>query len=265
MKANSKLVWPLFSTIVCGVAPAAIAQSAVVTLRLDATQIAVGETTTLHVYAQVVPNLSNNADRIFSWYVDLLNPNGNIADSTGAIKKTTADQDPQTSSIGSIDGANRRGVYDTFLNLPGAGVSTAVELFSVPIKGLAPGTAASHVVAGSGVPELGADFIVAPANGGVPLLGGDYSQAFAQLTVGTGGCQSQLLTSLQVLPNQTKQLVISFGVCSGTTPVVEFTDDLARPNWQTLQGTSGGSGMVTIPVGTSSRFFRVRFANAGGP
>src|SRR5437764_7853752 len=74
------------------------AQSVSVTLRLDTNQISVGAATTLHVFAQVVPSLRTNADRIFSWYVDVLNTNGTVASANyNAMIKAASDNDPQTS------------------------------------------------------------------------------------------------------------------------------------------------------------------------
>jgi hypothetical protein len=238
--------------------PEAAAQFATVTMKLDAAQIPVGGSTVLHVYAQVAAAQRAQADRIFSWYVDLVNASGTIADGTAVITKPTADKDPQTSSPGFLDGVNRRGIYDTFLNLPGAGVSAPVELFSVPIKGLAAGNAAFHVAAGSGVPGLGEDFIVAPTGGGDPWLGGDYSQATANLTVGAGSCQPSLTPLLNVQASGAKQLVLNFTVCAGKTHTVEATDDLAHPNWQALPGAPHNSGSITDAVGTGKRFYRVR-------
>jgi hypothetical protein len=240
------------------VTPDVFSQSAAVTLKLDSNQIAVGGTTTLHVFAQVLPSLRPAADRIFSFYLDLLNSNGAMADSTGAITKPSSDKDPETSSSGFLDGANRRGIYDTFLNLPGAGVTTPVELFSVPIKGLSQGTVTFKIQAGTGVPGLSEDFIVAPTGGGNPLVGGDYSQASAQLVVGAGGCQSQLSARLNVVSGKTNQIVLSFTSCPKSTAVLEFTADLGHPNWQPLPGVNGASGSANDPATAPARFYRVR-------
>jgi hypothetical protein len=167
--ARSWICWPIWG-MAFALTPPACAQVAAVTLKLDATSIAVAGTTTLHVYAQVVPAQRAKVDRIFSWDVDVLNSNGSAADSTGTPIKATSDKTAQISSSGVMDGANRLGIYDTFLNLAGAGVSNAVELFSVPIKGLAQGNVSFNVQAsvGSGPSQ---DFIVAPIGGGDRLLG----------------------------------------------------------------------------------------------
>jgi len=55
------------------------AQSVAVFARLDTNTIPVGGATVLHIQAQIVSNLRTNAERIFSWYVDVLNTNGTVA------------------------------------------------------------------------------------------------------------------------------------------------------------------------------------------
>jgi hypothetical protein len=259
MRLPRKTSWLLAGGISLGLTTAVHAQFAAVTMKLDANQIVVGATTTLHVYAQVIAAQRTNADRIFSWYVDLVNPAGSVADSSAPIIKSTSDQDPQTSSSGVLDGSNRRGIYDTFLNLPGAGVNAPVELFSVPVKGLSSGTVTFQITAGSGVPGLSEDFIVAPLGDGNPLLGGDYSQASVSLSVGTGGggCQPSLYPSLQVQAGGNKQLALSFQACPGQNNIVEATSDLAHPSWVPLPGAPHNSGSVTDPITSGNRFYRV--------
>jgi hypothetical protein len=242
----------------------AVAQPVLVTVKLESSQIAVGASTTLHVFAQVAPAQRASVDRIFSWNVDLLNSNGAIADASGAITKPVSDQDPQISSSGTMDGSNRRSVYDTFMNLPGAGVSAPVELFSVPVKGLAQGSLTLKVQVGTGVPALGADFIVAPLGGGDPLIGADYSQASTTLTVGASVCQSHLTPLLAGSPGS-RQITINFTLCPGQNHTVEYTDDLLHPNWQALSGAPQNSGSLTDSAASSHRFYRVRQTSATGP
>ena len=230
-------------------------QAVEVTARLDNSRIALGGTTVLHVYAQVIPDLRATSDRIFSWYVDLLDLGGSVAQAQyGAISKSTSDNDPSTSSSGTTDGANRRGIYDTFLNLEGAGVSAPVEIFSVPVTGMAPGTAHFQVAEGSGVPGLKHDFIVAPSEGGDFLSGGDYSLAFADLDV-LEQCALQL--SIQRLPSG--DLELSFPLCAAINHTVESRSALGGDAvWQALPGAPHNSGVVTIPAPTVSQYFRVR-------
>lgn len=59
--------------------PSAHGQAVEVTARFDTNRIALGGSTFLRVYAEVVPALKSKSDRIFSWYVDILNSTGDIA------------------------------------------------------------------------------------------------------------------------------------------------------------------------------------------
>ena len=120
----------------------ACAQVVGVTAQLDASTINVGQGTTLRVFAQVLPGVRTNADQIFSWYVDVLNTNVAVASANYAsMLKPASDNNPMVSSNGFTGGANRLGIYDTFLNLPRAGVTNAVELLRIPVR--ASGSAAS--------------------------------------------------------------------------------------------------------------------------
>src|SRR5262245_13709300 len=96
----------------CLAQAAAQGQSVVVTASLDATSINAGQTTTLRVFAQVAPAFRPSSDRIFSWYLDVLNTNGPAASANYvAMVKPASDNDPLISSKGFADGANRRGIY----------------------------------------------------------------------------------------------------------------------------------------------------------
>src|SRR5688572_25706709 len=100
------------AVLLTAILPAA-GQPVLVTLRLDQSQVAVEEVTTLHVFAQVAPVAQLQADRIFTWYVDLLNLNPTIAACEyNALQRPASDKDPQTSSTGTNDFGNRLGIYD---------------------------------------------------------------------------------------------------------------------------------------------------------
>jgi hypothetical protein len=238
--------------------PAALpAQVVAVTMSLDDSSIVVGEGTTLRVYAQVVPNVRTNADRIFSWYVDVLNTNGVAAVADyGAMLKATSDNYPQTSSNGVSQGSNRVGIYDTFLDLPGAGVSNAVELMAIPVSGAGAGQTRFRVRAGTGVPALSADFLVAPKGGGDPLEGGDYAAAFADLTViEATPCD----IALQIARQTGGTLRVSFTPCAGRNHTVEYRDALNNAStWQALPNAPHNSGLLTVTNLPTQRFFRIR-------
>src|ERR1051325_3973475 len=75
-----------------------------VTATLDASTLSAGGSTVLPGFARVTPGLQANADRIFSWYVDVLNTNAATATvNFAAMQKPTSDQSPQTSSPGTPD------------------------------------------------------------------------------------------------------------------------------------------------------------------
>jgi hypothetical protein len=256
MKPSPSLLLILLGGLLAS-APRSSGQAVAVTLQLDTNSIAVGGTTVLHAYAQVAPNLRATSDRIFSWYVDVLNTNGSVASAAYAtLQKPASDKDPLTSSTGFSQGANRLGIYDTFLNLPGAGTSNAVELITVTISGVAPGQTRFRVRAGTGVPELSADFLVAPLGGGDPMIGGDYTGAFADLQVTGGGTCAPTL-HIAPLPGGTTAL-LTFTPCPGRTHTIEFQDISNLTGWQPLPGGPHNSGSVTVSSGGAGRFFRVR-------
>ncbi len=235
-----------------------LGQAVDVTVSWDTNRIAVGASTTLHVYAQVLPDLRATSDRIFSWYVDVANSAGGVATANyGAMTKPTSDKDPTTSSTGTADGANRRGIYDTFLNSPGAGVNQPVELMAIRVSGVAPGTASFQIGAGTGVPSLSEDFIVAPSGGVGPFLsGGFYSRAAASLEV-VGSVECQLKLNIRRLDPQ--KLELSFTPCAGSTHIVEFRSNLGPGgSWQSLPNSPHNTGVVVVPNPSAPQFFRVR-------
>jgi hypothetical protein len=239
-------------------AVAGFAQAVVVTARLDTNTISVGSSTTLRVFAQVVPGLRPTSDRIFSWYLDVLNTNAAVASANyGAMTKPASDNDPLISSMGLTQGANRRGIYDTFLNLPGAGVNAPVELMRIPVTGVATGRTLFSVAAGSGVPQLETDFFVAPLGGGDPYLGGSYTTAFADLQV-TGGAACAPVMQIARLAGGT-QARLTFTPCVGRTHFVEgLTAIDGVATWQVLPAAPHNSGDVVVNLTGGLRIFRVR-------
>jgi len=250
-----------------GFAGSALAQAVAVTLRLDTNTVGICETTTLRVFAQVVPSLRPNSDRVFSWYVDVLHTNGIVAFANyPGLVKPTSDNDPQTSSKGFTVGAERRGIYDTFLNRPGAGVTSAVELLSIPITGQSAGQTRFLVRHGSGVPNLAEDFIVAPLGGGGFQTGGDYSAAFVDLTVvsGTTMREKRLAIAHQRLGGATNKASLSFGAVAGCDCFVEFRNELASgPAWQAFPNGPHNAGVYFDTNTTPRRFYRLRAVPVG--
>jgi hypothetical protein len=239
---------------------AALAQFVNVTLKLDAAQVSGGGTTTFRVVAQVVPDRRASSDRIFSWYVDLLNEGATVAKADySKLQRPSSDNHPLTSSPGTTDGAHRRGIYDTFLNRAGAGVAEPVELFNVPVTGLAAGRARFRVQAGSGASGLGADFIVAPKGGGDPLLGGLYETASIELVVAEAAtCTPKLALAREPAAGGQHKITLTFTPCAGKTHFVEFRDSLTAGSWQALPGSPHNLGTATETTGARMRFYRVR-------
>jgi len=253
------VLWVTLALVGVGTAPSSSGQAVAVSVRLDTNSLSVGNTTFLRVFAQVVPSLRPTSDRIFSWYVDVLNTNGSVAFANyGALQKPASDNDPLVSSSGTSQGANRQGIYDTFLNLPGAGVATPVELIRIPVVGQGGGTTRFVVQAGTGVTGLSTDFLVAPSGAGEPFTGGEYSGATATLLVSGAGCNP----ALTVTPGTGGNLNLTFIPCAGRTHTVEARTGLAdATGWQPLPGAPHNSGSVTVANQGAQRFFRLRVTN----
>lgn len=245
------------------------AQAVAVSMRLDTNTIVLGATTTLRIFAQVVPALRPNAEQIFSWYVDVLNTNGSVAAANyTSMVKPASDNDPDISSNGSAQGPNRQGIYDTFLNLPRAGVTNPVELMSIPVTGVSAGLTRFLVQPGTTVPELSYDFIVAPIGGDTEYTGGDYTAAGINLRV-IEPPQPPCVINLRIArltgnggPGQ--RLALTFVPCPGFNHTVLYRDalnDLA--GWRALPGAPHNSGSVTVTNNVPSRFYRVAAAVAG--
>jgi hypothetical protein len=240
------------------------AQYVAVTMQFDSSTIAVGGTTTLHVFAQVVPAYRANSERIFSWYVDMLNGSPAVAQADySQLQKPTSDNyPPPGSSSGTTQGSDRRGIYDSFINdtpisKSGTGVNTKVELFSVPVQGLSAGQTTFRVTAGSGTVQS-ADFMVATTGGGA-LIGGVYDAATAVLQVsGSAPCTPTLSAAYARIPAGNNRVILSFSPCPGRTNVVEYRNSLNAGTWQALPGAPHNSGSVTDTNSVTVRFYRVR-------
>jgi len=235
-----------------------------VTAKLDTNRITMGSSTTLRIYAQVAPAYRANAERIFSWYVDVLNTNGAAAQANySAMQKSASDKDPQTSSTGFDSGANRRGIYDTFLNLPGAGVANPVELMSIPVRGLAVGQTRFRVQHGSGISGLSEDFIVARLSDDDPWYGGGYAQAFVDLAVVSAPTNlvKNLSITYRTLTGNSHEITLRYAAVPGYDCYLEYRDQLVGGvGWQTFAGGPHNSGLYRDTNNVSERFYRLRLA-----
>jgi hypothetical protein len=247
----------LCGALLLGMEPSG-AQVVDVTVALDTNVVAVGGNTTLRVFAQVVPAQRANADRIFSWYVDVLNTNSVAASANyAAMLKTASDEYPQTSSTGTTDGGHRRAIFDTFLDLPGAGVNTPVELMSIPVTGLAGGQTRFQVQAGTGG-GLAHDFQVAPLGGGSVLTGGNYALAEAVLTVSGGLPTGALSISVTNAGGSNRGVTLSWPTTGGFNYTAQFKSQVVGgPVWAPLPGAPHNSGLVFELTSSTQRFYRV--------
>jgi len=243
--------------------PAARADDAVqVTVALDDSTLEVGETTTLRVYAQVDSALQAEAERIFSWYIDLLNSNGTVAtadyDSLTMNASDSPDGSEPTASRGTNDGAHRRGIHNTLLDAgTGTGVATAVELLAVEVTALATGQAMFGVLSGTNV-ALAYDFIVAQDGGGM-FTGGTYELASATLTVSDAGPPdlSGLNLSIRMIGGVPR---IEFNPVAGMQHTVEVSDALLPGTWTPLAGAPHNTGSLddTSAGADRNRFYRIK-------
>ena len=243
----------------------ALAQFVDVTLRFEPESVPVGGTATLRVYAQVVPAERPSSERIFSWYVDLVNHTASVGEANYvALTKPASDKDPLTSSFGFTSGDDRLGIYDTFridtpVSKSGIGVNTPVELLSVPVTAVNVGQARFSVKAGSGVQGLAADFIVAPKGGGDPKIGGVYDAATAVLQVlPAENCVPELFATHLVPSPGLNRVTLTFTPCPGRTHVVEFSNQISPAVWAPLPNSPHNSGTLTDTNNVRVRFYRLR-------
>lgn len=255
----------LAALIALAATAAAHAQVVDVTVSLDTNTVSAGGSTTLRVFARVVAAQRTNASQIFSWYVDVINTNGAAATANyNAMSKPASDKEPQTSSTGVPDGANRRGIYDTFMNLPAAGVNAPVELMAIPITGAAVGQTRFRIQAGTGA-GLSADFLVAPLGGGAPLTGGNYALAEASLTVlpGVNLPRPRVFLSVTNAAGGAKGITLNFTVTAGFNYTAQFRDQLTSgPDWQPLTGAPHNAGAAFQLSPSARRFYRVAITPA---
>jgi len=232
----------------------AAAQSVNVTMAVNRASMLAGETATLRVYGRIKPALAAGSDRIFSWYVDVINAApASIRVDWNTLIMSPSDNTPGLFSSGVNQGANnRRGIYNTFLNFAGAGKSSDVELFNVRLTALADGPATFTVSAGTGVPNLSNDFIVATAGGAGFLTGGDYGAAVLTAQVVPLFVTP---TALVKLANGSRR--VDFPVFSGFNHRVEYSPDL--DTWTNAPSFSNlGSFTDAAAAGIARRFYRVR-------
>lgn len=251
----------LLAILALGAAAQSLAQAVKVTLLFDTNRISVGQTTTLRAMAEIVPEFKPESLQIFSWYVNLENTAPTYGTANyAAIDRPASDMDPAFSSPGVTVGVHRHGIYDTFMNWPGAGRHEPIELFSVPVTGISLGSAVFRLAPGTGVDGLASDFIVAPEGGGEPFLGGDYADAVARLEVLRASVTPVPLRIVQapIGPGRAR-VTISYTVQPNANHFLEYKNTLAG-SWATLAGSPHNSGTVIETNTLPTRFYRLRIA-----
>ncbi len=160
-----------------------------VTLRPDASTLAPGASTVVRAFAQVSPDYRDRADRIFTWYLDLLlSTPDQLELDVASLTRPRSDADPVLGSPGIADGASLMGIRDSFLNLEGAGVAAPVELFSIRVRAVAPGPGLLRLRPGTFGADDSPDFLVLPGGDEDPWSGGNYAAATTKIVVtGEGG------------------------------------------------------------------------------
>lgn len=228
-----------------------LAQSVDVTVTLDESSLLVGQTTMLRVKAAIKPSLTNQAEQIFSWYVDLVNSNSASSSIVAAqLVMSASDNTPSTTSSGTVQAAGIRAIYNTFMSLPNAGRLAPVELLAVPVVALQTGSVTFAVQPGSTAP-LAHDFIVAMTNGSA-AYGGDYALATAVLQV------RQLAAFPISCALVTNGVRVTYTPVPGAEYTVQTTTNPMAEAWVSLPGAPHNSGLVVdTNTGAKLRWYRV--------
>lgn len=228
------------------------------TLRVDRASLGAGETTVIRAFAQVDASLRSTADRIFSWNLDLLSLDPEVAvPDPGSLVRPVSDKDPVLGSVGVADGPHLRGIRDSFLELPGAGVAQAVELFSVAIRALAPGKATFRLRAPVGSGGLDPDFLVLPFDDRDAWSGAGYAGAVVTLTVNATGAGTP--PTLRIGPGADGAIRIEGSTGAGGRVALEESDGLETPAvWRRVAEAAAGSTVVGYETKPTAprRFYR---------
>ncbi len=229
------------------------------TLKLDHTRLKPGEKTVLRAFGLVTPGVISDSDQIFSWNVDLLVFDSTVAriDAAGLLRPAS-DRDPATSSAGTPDGADLRGIRDTFLNFPAAGRTEAVELFSVPVIATGSGVARFRLLPGSRGLALESDFLVVPLGDGPIVEGADYTAANVVLNVENVSIEPPLL-AISLTPGG--KVRIETTLPAGVQWVIEMSGNISSGAvWSALPGgiTVEGRYSVDVDGQGGQQFFRAR-------
>lgn len=230
----------------------------VASLRADSRQLAPGASTVLRAFARIAPEFRTMAEQIFSWNVDLLvlEPEVAVAE-VASLVRPRSDLDPTLGSGGIADGAQIRGIRDSFLKLAGAGLDEEVELFSVTLRAVGSGTCVVRLRAGTFGVEEGPDFLVVPRGDEEPWSGGDYSGAVVTLNVRGGGAATP--PRLRWVTGANGNLRIEVEADAGNAVGLEESDEVgAGAMWRLVAQSSAGTSVLSweITPRAPHRFYR---------
>lgn len=222
-----------------------------VTIEAAETSLRVGQSTTVTIYGQIDAAIASDADQIFSWYIDILNDDGEVTGGYTDVATPTSDNNPLTSGDGTLMGAHLRGIYDTFLFNPGAGKGSRVILVQFEVTARGVGTSTISVAAGTTVGSL-SDFLVSKTGGG-SYSGGIYTGASVAISVARPDLRLDVIRTAD-------QADITFNPIAlpGFSHTIEFSDTLQPASWIDLPGGPHNSGIASqIVAGHVRRFYRV--------
>ncbi|MCC6234627.1 MAG: hypothetical protein IT580_18435 [Verrucomicrobiales bacterium] len=247
--------------------PNTFAQAVKVTISADRSVLTPGEQTTIRVLAQVLPELRPRAQQIFAWHLDLVQEFAeSVAWQTNALVRPTSDQDPSTSSGGTVEGGVWRGIFDTLAARTNAGVANPIEILTFPVTARLVGTSTFRVRAGTAEDPLSSDFLVAGTDGVSTWTGGDYADARVTLEVREPALVPPSLSIAYEpgTPSREAQVTLTFPVVPGQTYVVQAAETLGTSaSWQDLADSPHNNGLVRDAFRSGPRFYRVRVTAFG--
>lgn len=248
------------------------AQNAVnVTITAADTTLAIGETTTVTVWAQVASPQDGDSAKIFSWYVDVLtNPDDASVVNTNwnsllMPESDSPDGSATTAGAGTTDANNnRRGIYNTFLNpttsqsgIANPGVGSPVVLMTFDVTATGAGTHTYTVAAGT-TQILTNDFQVLRTGGAGLYTGGNYSAASLTLTVEAPPEPDLEAINFRISDVSGGNVTLSFNPQAGFDHTVQSSQTLQVGSWSDLPGGPHNSGTVVDNLGVAdARFYRL--------
>lgn len=253
---------PIFSIslllILAFSSPPAAAQSAVdVTITADDTTLSAGQTATIQVYARIAEPIRDASSQIFSWAIAIQNSNPAAVAGYSSVQTPAADNDPATSSDGTVAAGNLTGIFDTFLLSPQAGKAAPVLLVQFDVTAQAAGSSTFTVAPGA-TPGGLADFLVSKIGGGA-YTGGNYSAASLTITAEGGGGGPDLSALNLAISRDGSNAAITFTPLAGFDHTIESTLSLNPAAWTSLPAAPHNTGAATQPIAPgSTRFYRLR-------